>query len=495
MTKSNYWKRIYTVILISAAAASGQNLTTLANFNGTDGWQAEGALVQGADGSLYGTTYLGGYLHCNGTGCGTVYKFTPDGKLITLYVFCNNTFPNCPDGANPSGLTQAIDGNFYGTTFGGGPGSSCRENTINGCGTVFKITPAGEFKTLYTFCAQPNCSDGAEPLGGLIQAANGDFYGTTELGGASTDTSYSTSYGTVFKITTMGKLTTLHRFHGSDGADPTTLIQATDGNFYGTTYDGGAYGKVKPGDSGTVFKITPAGTLTTLYSFCGQVRCPDGSVPNSLVQGIDGNFYGSTMNDGVNDVGTIFEITPGGELTTLHTFCSIQPYCADGAIPEGVIQATDGNFYGATRSNGVNGWGTVFAITAEGTLTTLYSFNGFDGAIPGANLLQATNGNFYGTTTGGGTYTVGTLFGLSMGLGQFVKTLPAAAKVGAEIGVLGTQLTEASSVTLNGIPARFSVRSASLILATIPSGATTGYLTVTTPSGMLTSNAPFYIVP
>jgi uncharacterized repeat protein (TIGR03803 family) len=131
----------------------------------------------------------------------------------------------------------------------------------------------------------------------------------------------------------------------------------------------------------------------------------------------------------------------------------------------------------------------------EGTLTTLYSFNGFDGAVPGASLLQATNGNFYGTTTGGGANKEGTLFGLSMGLGQFVETLPAAAKVGAEIGILGTNLTGASSVTLNGIPAQFSVRSASLILATIPSGATTGYVTVTTPSGTLTSNVPFHVIP
>lgn len=278
MTKSSYWKRIYAVILISAAAASGQNLTTLANFNGTDGWQAEGALVQGADGSLYGTTYLGGYLHCNGTGCGTVYKFTPDGKLITLYVFCNNTFPNCPDGANPAGPTQATDGNFYGTTFLGGTGvgsadNVCRnESTTHGCGTVFRITPAGKLATIYNFCSQPNCIDGTYPTGGLIQAANGEFYGTTTLGGASTNAQFS--YGTVFEITDQGTLTTLHSFDYSDGSGPGSLVQGTDGNFYGTTDQGGAYGSRLHGWGGTVFKITPSGKLTTLYSFCAQTQCP-----------------------------------------------------------------------------------------------------------------------------------------------------------------------------------------------------------------------------
>jgi uncharacterized repeat protein (TIGR03803 family) len=501
MTKPSAWKKASAAFVLCAAtaiAAPAQILKTLANFDGTDGSQATGVLVQGADGGLYGTASVGGGTKCiNDATCGIVYKFTPDGNLITLHSFCLNSFPTCPDGAIPQGLVQATDGNFYGTTSLGGTGvgstnNVCgNESTTYGCGTVFRITPAGKLTTIYNFCVQPNCIDGAYPGGALVQAANGKLYGTTSAGGVSSSGHYGN--GTVFEITTEGKLTTLHRFVGSDGSYPSMLMQAIDGAFYGTTYNGGAYGE--PALSGTVFKLTPEGTLTTLYSFCGQVRCLDGSDPNSLIQAIDGNFYGTTLDNGAYLSGTIFEITPQGKLTTLHTFCSVQPNCLDGAIPLSLVQATDENFYGTTRSNGVNGFGTVFEITAEGTLTTFHSFDNFDGALPGAGLLQATNGNFYGTTSAGGAYQFGTLFSLSMGLGPFVKTLPAAAKLGAEIGILGTELTGASNVMFNGTPAKFSVSSPTLILATVPTGATTGYVAVTTPSGTLTSNVPFYVIP
>src|SRR5579871_3032975 len=201
---------------------------------------------------------------------------------------------------------------------------------------------------LYTFSA-PN---GAAPLAGLIQGTDGNLYGTTYNGGTG-------GFGTVFKITTSGTLTSLYSFSGSDGANPRAgLIQATDGNLYGTTTGGGA------GNNGTVFKITTSGTLTSLYSFSGS----DGADPwASLIQATDGNLYGTTRHGGASGYGTVFKITTAGTLTTLHSFTDI-----DGAYPAAaLIQATDGNLYGTTIGQPhPSGWGygTVFKITTSGTL-------------------------------------------------------------------------------------------------------------------------------
>ncbi len=200
-------------------------------------------------------------------------------------------------------------------------------------------------------------------------------------------------------------LTTLHSFGGGDGAYPYAgLVQASDRNFYGTTRDGGASGNCID-KCGTVFKITPNGTLTTLHSFGGG----DGAYPEAgLVQASDGNFYGTTEFGGVNNYGTVFKITPNGTLTTLHSFGG-----GDGAYPEaGLVQASDGNFYGTTTRGGANYYGTVFRITPDGTLTTLHNFGYGDGAYPYAGLVQASDGNFYGTTLNGGAYGDGTVFRL-----------------------------------------------------------------------------------
>ena len=402
MKKSSAWKMVCIVFMFCAAAviaSPAQTLTTLVNFAGANGANPQSSLIQGTDGNFYGTTPDGGDLSkCSSFGCGTVFKITPGGTLTTLYSFCAQT--NCTDGADPlGGLVQATDGNFYGTTSAGG---------TRGDGTVFKITPSGTLTTLHSFCPQgPPCNDGADPLGGLVQATDGNFYGTTNWGGA------NDSDGTVFKITPGGTLTTLHSFSGGDGAYPAAgLVQATNGNFYGTTQIGGYYG----GDycagngCGTVFKITSGGALTTLYSFCPQPNCADGFDPVAgLVQATDGNFYGTTWFGGTQGGGTVFKITAGGTLTTLHSFNG-----DDGWWPlAGLMQATDGNFYGTTSDGGS---GTVFKITPGGALTTLYRFcsqsNCADGADPKAGLVQATNGNFYGTTSGGGTYGEGTVFSL-----------------------------------------------------------------------------------
>ncbi|HTW66019.1 MAG TPA: choice-of-anchor tandem repeat GloVer-containing protein [Bryobacteraceae bacterium] len=322
-------------------------------------------------------------------------------QTFTTLVSFNGT-----DGASPGygALVQGTDGNFYGTTAVGGTGS-CRPPLVT-CGTVFKTTAGGTLTTLHSF----EFTDGATPTAGLIQATDGSFYGTTGNGGTNGD-----GYGTIFKITPGGTLTTLHSFAGiTDGQGPNGLIQATDGNFYGTTSTGGKNGY------GTIFKITPTGTLTTLYTFDDL---NDGAGPTAaLVQAADGNFYGTNIEGPPTTFssgpGTIFKITPEGTLTTLHNFSG-----TDGANPRaGLIQATDGNFYGTTTAGGANGWGTVFKITPGGTLTTLYSFEFLsDGAVPQAGLVQATDWNLYGTTYYGGpgiaygTASGGTIFKITPG--------------------------------------------------------------------------------
>ena len=292
---------------------------------------------------------------------GTVFKMTPTGTLTTLHSFCSQ--PNCTDGDAPlDGLVQGADGNFYGTTALGGPANqNCFDE---GCGTVFKMTPTGTVTTLYTFCAQTGCTDGYAPQGiALVQGADGNFYGTAYYGGDSSYWCLGIGCGTVFKVTAQGTLTTLHEFHGNDGAGPDgALVQGTDGNFYGTTTFGGT-GCAGTAGCGTIFKMTPQGTVTTLYSFCVQTGCPDGAAPVALLQATDGNFYGTTA-----------------------------------ALFSGEGQKRD--CFGAISC------GTVFKITPSGTLATLYSFcsqtNCSDGFAAEA-LLQATDGNFYGTTYGGGS--------------------------------------------------------------------------------------------
>ena len=358
-----------------------------------------------------------------------------------------------------------------------------------GCGTVFEVSPAGKLTTLYDFCSQANCADGSVPTAGLVQGGNGNFYGTTVEGGTN-------SLGTVFGITPAGKLTTLHSFDGTDGALlQAGLIQATNGDFYGTATLGGTGRTCSGGGCGTVFKITPGGTLTTLHSFDGT----DGEyLYAGLVQATNGNFYGTTYLGGANDYGTVFEITSGGTLTTMHSFDF-----TDGAEPlGGLVQARTGNFYGTTSAGGSIGAGTVFEITAAGTLTTLYNFctatECEDGELPATGLVQGTNGDLYGTTFGGGsggTLGDGTVFSLAVGLQPFVETRPTSGKVGTAVRILGTDLTGATSVTFNGAAAVFKVVSSSLITTTVPAGATTGNVQVVTPSRTLTSNKKFHVLP
>jgi uncharacterized repeat protein (TIGR03803 family) len=472
----------------SAVAASAQTFTDLVDFNYSNGAAPLNApLVQGTDGNLYGTTAYGGSCTLYDLGCGSVFKMTPAGALTTLHFFDGS------DGAYPfGGLLLDTDGSFYGTTVTAG--ANCA--SPDGCGTVFKISPKGDFSTLYTFCAQANCSDGFQPSGSLIRGLNGDLDGITGYGGNSTNCSIGC--GTIFKITPGGALTTVYSFTGPPGPFYPfySLLQATDGSLYGTTSGGGSNG------SGTVFKVTPDGKLTTVYSFCPQPGCADGDIPSSpLVQAVDGDFYGTTYFGGssksCNGCGTIFKISPSGAFTSVLSFDSV-----DGFTPVGgLIQATDLNLYGMTVEGGESatcpgGCGNIFQASPGPTASTLYTFaNDSVGEDPRSALLQATDGNFYGTTYVGGVDGAGNIFRLSTGLAPFVKTLPKSGKVGAVIHVLGTDLTGATAVSFNGVAAAFQVVSATEITATVPEGAATGEVQVKIPGATLLSGGPFFVRP
>jgi uncharacterized repeat protein (TIGR03803 family) len=278
------------------------------------------------------------------------------------------------------------------------------------------------------------------------------------------------------------------------------LIQASNGNFYGTTSG-------QNNGYGTAFKITPSGTLTTLYSFCSQNGCTDGEHPFAgLTPASDGNLYGTTKEGGSSEGGTVFKITLAGTLTTLYSFCS-QSGCTDGELPEGaLVQGTDGNLYGTTYEGGSTsnsncpvGCGVIFSISTGGAFSTTISFDYTNGGFPISGLVQDTSGTFYGGTVGGGNSKCypgcGTIYSLAVGLGAFVETEPTSGKVGASVKILGTNLTGATSVTFNGTAATFKVASPSLITTTVPAGATTGTVKVTTPQGTFTSNVVFRVTP
>ncbi|HEV3308050.1 MAG TPA: choice-of-anchor tandem repeat GloVer-containing protein [Candidatus Sulfotelmatobacter sp.] len=382
----------------TAIALPAQTFTTLLNFDSTNGSRPDyGSLVQGADGNLYGTTSSGGT-----NGEGTVFEITPSGTLTTLYNFCS--LASCADGSNPTfGLVLATNGNFYGTTSVGG---------ANNFGTVFEITSAGALTTLHSF----TYGDGWLPTQ-LIQAANGNFYGTTERGGTGANCTRNNGCGTVFAMTPTGLLDTLYNFctqtNCTDGAAPFSgLVQARNGKLYGTTSTGG---NSAPSFFGTVFSITPTGAFTTLYNFCSLSNCTDGEFPQGgLVQGSNGLLYGTTKNGSTHAAGTVFSISAAGVLTVLHIFCS-QATCNDGAAPTStLVQGSNGNFFGTTSGGGPQGIGNVFEMSPAGRVVPLHVFDYTDGEFAYGGLVQATGGTLYGTTFQAGANGYGTIFSLSL---------------------------------------------------------------------------------
>jgi len=450
---------------LSALAAHAQTYTVLDNLGVTNtdplspAWM--GTFAQGRDGNLYSTTQAGGEF-TNGHQYGTVFRLTPSGDMAVLH-----SFDNTNGGIPYSGLTLATDGNFYGTTTIGGAGY----------GTIFKITPSGTYTVLHNFVGTTEGSNAYAPP---IQGFDGNLYGTTGDG--------VNMFGAFYKTTPAGVVTVLYKFP-STNRYPRGLVLGTDGNFYGTTV----------GDSrgfGTVFKMTPKGKITILHKFTG----PDGEDPiGQLIQASDGNFYGTTKVGGSGAQGVVYKTTPAGVFTVLHNFANN----GQGMSPvAGLVQATDGNFYGMAFTNPGVGPGLIYKITSNGTYTIVYEFlsKNKDGASPQTAMIQHTGETLFGDTYSGGTgafCACGVLFSLDLDLDPFVTFLPpqSQAKVGKSIGLFGQGFTGTTKVTFNGTSASFSVASDTYLTATVPDGAGSGLIRVTTPGGTLPSNKIFRVTP
>lgn len=389
-------------------------------------------IAQGRDGNMYGSTP-----QTWTQGLGDVFKITPAGTVTVLHSF------NGTDGSAPvGGLTLATDGKFYGTTTAGGG---------FGFGTIFRITAGGTLTTLYSFTGG---ADGSAPIAPPIEGLDGNFYGTASSFGN------ANNHGAVYKITPDGVFTTLHTFAGTDGSYPiATLMEAADGNLYGTASGYGETGC-------TLFRISASGKFDVLHTFDPNF----GASFAPLIEGNDGSLYGNTS-------GAVFKLTlVGGTATILHTFTGC---CGVGTnAVGGLVLATDGYFYGANIQ-------TFFRVSSTGSFVTLQHF----ADQSQTTLLQHTNGVLYGE----GINTL--LLSFDVGLGPFVGFLPAAGVAGTTIEILGQGFTGTTDVSFNGTPAAFEVSSDTYLTATVPAGATTGSITVTGPSGTLTSNKIFRTTP
>jgi uncharacterized repeat protein (TIGR03803 family) len=386
---------------VLTAGAPAQTLSVLYTFtNGVDGALSAG-LMQDTNGSIYGTAVDGGT-----NGWGSIYEMSRSGTLKPLYSFKGGV-----DGGSPyAALARGTNGLYYGMAQVGGS---------NDYGAIFQVTSNGSFTSLYSFHAlrggNLTNTDGATPRYALTLGTNGNFYGTATQGGTN-------GQGTVFEVTHQGKVTVLYSFSNAvDGAAPSgPLLQFTNGLLYGTAIGGGSNGY------GTVFQVTAAGKVTSLYSFTNGI---DGSAPQAgVISGRDGYLYGTCTDGGANDSGTVFKITPGGNLTPLYSFgpstnypdLQWHPYNADGIAPRTLLLGADGNFYGVAYYGGQNGSGTIFQLTPGDVFAVLYTFNfdqssgtDSDGANP-LGLLQAADDNFYGTAYEGGASGDGTFFRLGL---------------------------------------------------------------------------------
>lgn len=425
------------------------NVTTVHAFEGnnSDGAAPMAGLVLASDGNFYGTTAFGG------TGAGTVYRLSASGVFSLLA-----SFGSAGDGALPrASLLRTSDGSLYGTTSRGG---------VLDFGTVFRIAPSGVFSIVHDFV--DDGLDGTRPVAGLIQSADGSFYGTTY---GTFETEFYGTYGTVFRMTTSGAVTLLHTFTGgSDGLGPAASLLETQNGFLGTTIGGGSHGM------GTVFRVTSSGTTTIVHDFAGGSA--DGAQPKAaLVPGSDGNFYGTTARGGSADRGTIFRMTPAGVVTVLYSFKG----GTDGATPSGLLRANDGSFYGTTSANGGSNLGTAFRVSAAGAFTTLHAFANSDGGTPQAGFMQGVDGLLYGTTAGSIRYAGGAVFRMTLagavtvvaGLSAADGANAAAALLQATDGaVYGT--TQAGGSTGQGVLFRIMLQSAPSHPATLvraPAGA------------------------
>ncbi len=455
------------VLLFATAAATAQTYTVLHNYPiGSGAFSGIGypeLMSQGRDGNFYSTISNDGAQNR-----GSVFTITTAGQFSTVYDFCALT--SCADGSTPlGGVTLGFDGNFYGTTQGGG---------IHAVGTAFKVTPTGTLTKLWDFTRQ---TDAELPTFPPLQGQDGNLYGVSETG-----TQFI--FGAFYKISATGVFKALKSFNFTNGISPNLPTQGTDGNFYGMAGGGSK-------NLGVVYKVTPTGAITVLHNFTGGLT--DGCTPAGvLVQGNDGNFYGVTFGCGAHSGGTVFRISSSKAYTVLYSFCSLA-FCTDGRLPlAGLVQGTDGNFYGTSTAGGTKNAGTIYKITPARVRTTLVNFcdpacNGFSPATP---LVLHTNGKFYGNTNGnslGGSV----FYRLDVGLKPLVNLLNWSGKVGKTVEILGQGFTGTTAVLFNGVPGTFTNVSDTYMTATVPAGAATALVTVKTFTSTMTSNRKFLVTP
>jgi hypothetical protein len=439
------WFAILSLVL-AAAIADAQTFKVLYNFGSKSGDPTNpfsANMVQGRDGNMVSTSYVGGINHG-----GAFYELTPSGEFRKIFSFGAQVYP-------VGGLTLGTDGVLYGAALSG---------------LLFKIS-GGTLTTLHVFTGG---EDGLYPGSAPIEGIDGNFYGTTTRGGGGANG----GYGTVYKFTRSGTYEKLRGLPVDDQYPEDPLVQARDGMLYGVS-------------SSAIFRVTLQGDLERDVAFLGVY-----GLIAPLVQGEDGDFYSTTARGGIG-WGSVFKVTPTGVVTQLHSFTGPQ---GDGDYPIGtLVQAPDGDFYGTTAgNNSLVDCGTIFRTSSSGTYTKLFTFpsGGALGCNPASTLLQHTNGIFYGSTEDGGSAPYGgVLFSLDVGLPPFVRLLPEASRVGQTVGIFGQGFTGTTAVNFNGTPASFTVVSDTYLTAPVPSGATTGVVTVTTPSGTLTSNKKFQVRP
>ena len=470
-------------LLLTATSATAQTYVPLFTYpetiNNTTGVAAPALFSQGPDGELYST------IQSNGTyNSGSVYKMTTAGGYSLVYSFCSEGGHCLVTGNDPwGGVTLGTDGKLYGTTATDG---------AEGAGTIFKITPAGAWTKLWDFTAgltSQHLNDEGKPYYAPFQATDGNFYGVDE--GV-----YSGTYGVFYKITTTGKLTA-YPFNYTDGAIPNLPTQGTDGNFYGTTQLGGGAAC----ECGTVYKANAGGKITKLHTFTGYVSSTvyDGTRPiGALVQAGDGDFWGTTYEGGAYNEGTIFKISASGTYTLVYSFQYASPEFLGAKPVAGLTLGSDSNLYGVTEVGGKNGYGTIFQVTTGGTVTFLHSFCSVtgctDGILPQTPLVQHTNGKFYGTASGN-SLCCGVFYSLDMGLPPFTRLPATSGKVGATVEFLGQGFDSATSVSFNGTPATFKIVSDTFLTAKVPVGALTGVVSIFTSGGTLLSSHNFLVLP
>jgi len=470
---------IYTISLFNGGIIDATTSGTLSAVAQPFG----NGVTLGSDGNFYTALYF------DRIGCGEVDKTTPTGTITFLASICG-TYGNGP-ATQP---IQAPNGLFYGTS---------TEVPSNQNGTIYSMNSSGALTLLHTFTG----TDGSYPYAPLVVGSDGNLYGGTRSGGTNND-------GVLFKITTGGTFTVLHNFTGVDGQDlEHAMILGTDGNLYGVTYFGGTGGS----SGGVIFKLTNSGTYTVLYN----LPIPYSNLNSRLVQATDGNFYGLVGQGNASQPGWIYSLTPSGTFTILHQFCQ-QTNCADGDPPRTpLVQHTDGKLYGFTSSGGL-GWGVFYSLDMGlGPFVSLGSTSGKEGAkiaIFGQGFSSASVVKFGGTqattiarsgttfiaatvpasaltgsvtvTTGSTTLTSAQSFHV---LPTFLSFNPTSGPVGTVVTLTGTGLEQTTKVTFNGKSASFSVTSDSQVTATVPTGATTGKIKITTKGGSVTSSTNFTV--